>query len=1160
MVTHQSMQRMGTLLAGLSLLCLGMAGRAAEPVPSMAPPNPAFVAYQARLAEQRRDRDGRFGHRPSPVDLSHLTAQAPAGREGAAARSLPARFDWRTADPAKLSPVRNQDPYNTCWTFATYASLESFLRPAETPNYSERHMVLTHGWDWGYGDGGGGNHLISTAYLARWGGPVDEADCPYSGMPAAPEGAHAVRKQVQRVLFYPSPVVTDSAAMELVKEAIMAHGALYVDYYHDDTYYRSANRAYYHPDAPATNHAVAVVGWDDDFAATKFGATPPGNGAWILRNSWGGGWGDGGYFYLSYHDSGFQSCTPARFTAAPEAGNYTHIHQHDPLGWVGSFGYGVGKAVWGANVFSLNGDEVLKAVAFYTAGRNVSYDIRVYRNLASNSPVSGTLCGIGTGGATVLSGTLAEAGYHTVVLPTAVPLEAPQDFSVVVKLSDPVSAHSMAMEYLIPETTSAASAEPNQSFYSSNGSGWTDLTSFRPTANFCIKAFTDDPPPAIDVLGGIPPQSIPDGNSTPSAEDGTWFGRVTVGESLAHTFTIRNEGGPNLVLTGDPRVEVGGGEAGDYAVTSPPASPLAPGETTTFEITFAPATAGDRSATVSIASNDPDKSPYTFALEGSGVPPPVALDDQYETIRNVALAVAAPGVLANDFDAEDGILTAGLIDAPNDGTVTLAADGGFTYTPDPDFVGTDSFTYRASADGRHSNTATVTLAVARTPQTIDFAPIGTKIYGEAPFGLIATATSGLPVVFASSDPAVAIVEDGTVTIVGAGTATITANQAGDALWSPAPEASRLLTVRPVFALAVENGTGAGSYPEGTVVSVAAEQRVGWRFVQWIAAPAGTGVGLADATASPTDFAMPAGEVVLTATYDYADPLWSVQLDLAPAGSESLVFGMHEIGSDGWEEGLDLPAGDGDRAHLASADLAVRHAADFRGPAGAGEFLLVVEALGEPVTLAWDTPLLPEGKFLTLYEVSLAGRDPLARDLVGNTALDMAATRTLAVPAETTRHYVIRYSDELVFDLAFHQGWNLLSLPIEPLLPSVGDVLASDGEAATIHAGSVLAWDGADYAEVSVMEPCIGYWVHAVEPTVRLIEGMPVPQDELVLGLGLNLLGPARARAVPTHPALVGPVWVWDAETMRYRPAESLHPGLGHWFQSNAADHVPLDDR
>jgi VCBS repeat-containing protein len=72
---------------------------------------------------------------------------------------------------------------------------------------------------------------------------------------------------------------------------------------------------------------------------------------------------------------------------------------------------------------------------------------------------------------------------------------------------------------------------------------------------------------------------------------------------------------------------------------------------------------------------------------------------------------AAEGVLANDTDADLDPLSASLLDGPSDGSVSLNADGSFTYTPDPDFYGADSFTYKASDGSLDSCVATVAITV-----------------------------------------------------------------------------------------------------------------------------------------------------------------------------------------------------------------------------------------------------------------------------------------------------------------------------------------------------------------------------------------------------------------------------------------------------------------
>ena len=100
---------------------------------------------------------------------------------------------------------------------------------------------------------------------------------------------------------------------------------------------------------------------------------------------------------------------------------------------------------------------------------------------------------------------------------------------------------------------------------------------------------------------------------------------------------------------------------------------------------------------------------------------PVAVGDSYITNEDTALTVAAPGVLGNDTDMDGNPLTAHLVDTPNHGTLTLNANGSFTYTPAPDYAGPDSFTYQANDGEADSNVATVSLTVV----SVNDAPVCT---------------------------------------------------------------------------------------------------------------------------------------------------------------------------------------------------------------------------------------------------------------------------------------------------------------------------------------------------------------------------------------------------------------------------------------------------
>ena len=220
---------------------------------------------------------------------------------------------------------------------------------------------------------------------------------------------------------------------------------------------------------------------------------------------------------------------------------------------------------------------------------------------------------------------------------------------------------------------------------------------------------------------------------------------------------------------------------------------------------------------------------------------------------------------------------------------------------------------------------------------------------------------------------------------------------------------------------------------------------------------------------------------------------------------------------------------------------------------------MARAADVPITVSWKAWNLPEGKHLTLYEVFLeegGGRDPVARAPVGNTALDMGDADGIDIPAGEVRTYVIRYGDELVFDLAFGRGWNLVSLPIRPVDPAA-DAVLDDGQGTPIHKGKVQCWNGTAYADAVEIDALVGYWVYTETPAVILVEGTPVVKEELDLVQGWNLVGPMRLRPVPEDARIRGNVWIWCPGTLRYQGTQWLLPGLGPWINFSEEDTLPL---
>jgi hypothetical protein len=89
--------------------------------------------------------------------------------------------------------------------------------------------------------------------------------------------------------------------------------------------------------------------------------------------------------------------------------------------------------------------------------------------------------------------------------------------------------------------------------------------------------------------------------------------------------------------------------------------------------------------------------------------PPVGVADSYSLGDGRTLIIGGPGVLGNDFDVDSPKITAQLVSGPSNGTVVLNADGSFTYSRNPTFIGTDSFTYRGSDGQALGNVTTVTI-------------------------------------------------------------------------------------------------------------------------------------------------------------------------------------------------------------------------------------------------------------------------------------------------------------------------------------------------------------------------------------------------------------------------------------------------------------------
>lgn len=458
----------------------------------VAPVNPAFEAWRDGSIPLAKSGDFVPGLVPLPWKQILFPSDGASGGQ----KDLPASYDLRTL--GDLTGIRNQGLCGSCWAFASYASAESWLLKnlSETWDFSENHLKNYTGFDLEPCDGG--NHIMTCAYLARGSGPVLESSDPYHEYDDRPSPGGPAHKTLESLLRFHTP--------DLIKEALMTHGALYTAMWWNSGYYNGVDDTYYCPAAITysgggldTNHAVTIVGWDDAKVVTGGPEANPAPGAWIIKNSWGTSWGEGGFFYISYYDTnavapvggayGFMDLAPIS--------KYGRIYQYDTLGMCTSLGYGT-DICWGANIFTADAGENLIAVSFYTVGPSSFYQLYVYDNF-DGSTFSSLLSS--------KSGALDNEGYHTITLDAALPLVAGDQFALVIRLITPNSGGwPLPIESVIGGYSSAAVAHSGESYCSEDGTVWESAgTDF----NVCLKGLTAGVPegtvatPLLDPAPGV---------------------------------------------------------------------------------------------------------------------------------------------------------------------------------------------------------------------------------------------------------------------------------------------------------------------------------------------------------------------------------------------------------------------------------------------------------------------------------------------------------------------------------------------------------------------------------------------------------------------------------------------------------------------------------
>ena len=406
-----------------------------------------FTVAETRAYRLQPGQSGELpGTAPCVIDEKRLKRSYPA-------HHLPSYFDWRDEDT--VTPVKDQHPCQLCWAFTAVAQLESKIMRDEGIAYdlSEQHLASC---DFAASAGkalscsSGGSPFRATNFLTQRGAAL-ESCAPFHALDGVSCNHQCgIVKNVDgwRMLAHD---------IDTIKDVLYKHGPVASSMDASDPAFRAYTGGVYEfYDSVMVNHAVLIVGWDDNLGP---------EGAWIVKNSWGTDWGMGGYGYVAYGAakigtmssfiSSYKDPDPAESLLYYDEGGFFCFDQEGACTGVGSIGAGRPTA-WCAAVFLPPATGILKAVDFWTTSVNASYEIRVYGRIAGSSMKKLR---------TLKRGRCEELGYYSIPFSHPVRVKGGDDFVVAIRLTTPGYCYPIPVDITGP-------AERGRCYVSEDGKAW----------------------------------------------------------------------------------------------------------------------------------------------------------------------------------------------------------------------------------------------------------------------------------------------------------------------------------------------------------------------------------------------------------------------------------------------------------------------------------------------------------------------------------------------------------------------------------------------------------------------------------------------------------------------------------------------------------------
>lgn len=409
---------------------------------------------------------------------------------------LPDAYDMR--DLGVITSVKDQGLDGMCWAFATLGAAETYLLHNGTLSHEEAEPDLSEEQVGYYlytpdpqplsptyydailqkNKGATGGNALHASFFLSTVGIQEEQYLPYQGYITNHSEYQRYTAAYRMTGSEMIMSVRTESERNAIKSRMLENGSVYVafrsnslNYYDNGTSY-----AYYQSDYTyyGANHAVLLVGWDDHYAKENFDPQnqPATDGAWLVKNSWGDGRLDDGYFWISYADESLGEYATFTFEPRDASGN---IYFYDNAGYSTAYSF---DAV--ANVFQAEEDETLSRVGFYQCsanGANPQYTIQIYHlQDDTDDPTDGDLLLETTGHSGYF-------GYQEITLPEPIPLQKGDRFSVVLSLQTATGKNgylTVEEDYTASAYTMQFSAQVGQSYILEyNSTKWADATTMK---------------------------------------------------------------------------------------------------------------------------------------------------------------------------------------------------------------------------------------------------------------------------------------------------------------------------------------------------------------------------------------------------------------------------------------------------------------------------------------------------------------------------------------------------------------------------------------------------------------------------------------------------------------------------------------------------------